>query len=177
MGRMRGLFCQAAVMLLVAPGIAAAESDVFMCIDGIKGSSADEDFVGCSEIFGVAYSVGVKKGGAADACGLYEVSKTLDASSVPILIRSLRQRRTAEVEFAMRTRGAEPFVFFRLVLSDVVFATVEQRLDAVADVPIEKISMEPVQVNWEFISQDPSGGPGDSVEGGFDCARGEAIRR
>jgi type VI protein secretion system component Hcp len=174
---MGGWFCQAAIMLMVAPGIAVAESDVFMCINGIEGSSADKDFVGCSEIFGVAYSVGVKKGGAPDACGLYEVSKTLDASSVPILIRSLRQRRTAEVEFAMRTRSAEPFVFFRLVLSDVGIAKVEQRLDAAADVPIEKISMEPVQVDWEFIPQDASGSAGDPVKGGFDCERGEAIRR
>ena len=43
--------------LLLAPGIAAAEFDVFMCIPDIPGSSADEQFEGCSSIFGVAHSV------------------------------------------------------------------------------------------------------------------------
>jgi hypothetical protein len=52
----------AVFMLLAGPWTAAAQSDVFMCVDGITGSSTDEQFAGCSEIFGVSYSVGVEGG-------------------------------------------------------------------------------------------------------------------
>lgn len=32
----------AVIMLLAGPGAAAAQSDVFMCVDGITGSSTDD---------------------------------------------------------------------------------------------------------------------------------------
>jgi hypothetical protein len=41
------LLCAVAASLAV-PRIAAAASDVFMCVDGIEGGSTDEDFAGCS---------------------------------------------------------------------------------------------------------------------------------
>ena len=177
------MLCWAAIILLAVPRIAAAQSDVFMCVDGIKGSSTDSEFADCSEIFGVSYSVGVEgdpppPGGGgrrvATTCGLYVVSKALDASSVPLLISSLLGQSIAEVEFAVRDRGEEPTVFFELVLKSVLIVEVEQELGAAAEVPVEKVVIQPEKVDWRFIPQDESGAPGEAVEGGFDCVRNAA---
>jgi len=87
------LLC-AAVMLLARPGMAVAASDVFMCLSGISGGSADEEFQDCSEIVGVSYSVGLDGAdpSSGSVCGLYVVSKAIDVGSVPLLIRSLLGR-------------------------------------------------------------------------------------
>jgi type VI protein secretion system component Hcp len=173
----RTWLCCAVIMLLAGPGTAAAQSDVFMCVDGIAGSSTDEQFAECSEIFGVSYSVGIEDGeppgggSPRPTCGSYVVSKAVDTSSIPILIRSLVGRRTAEVEFAIREPGPEPLVFLQLILRDVVIVEVEQSLAAGADLPVEQIVLQAREVNWRFIPQDESGAPGDPVEDGFDCVR------
>jgi type VI protein secretion system component Hcp len=174
----------AVVMLLAGPGTAAAQSDVFMCVDGIAGSSTGEQFAGCSEIFGVSYSVGVEGGEppagggggpARPTCGLYVVSKAVDTSWIPILIRSLVGRRTAEVEFAIRKRGPERLVFLQLILRDAFIVEVEQNLAAGADLPVEMIVLQAREVNWRFIPQDDTGAPGEPVEDGFDCVRNERL--
>jgi type VI protein secretion system component Hcp len=179
----RTWLCCAVIMLLAGPGTAAAQSDVFMCVDGITGSSADEQFEGCSEIFGVSYSVGVEGGespggggGAAPrpTCGSYVVSKAVDTSSIPLLIRSLVGRRTPEVEFAVRTQGPEPLVFLQLILRDAFILEVEQNLGAGAD-PVETIVLQAREVNWRFTPQDSTGVPGEPVEDGFDCARNQRL--
>jgi type VI secretion system secreted protein Hcp len=180
----RTWLCCAVIMLLAGPGTAAAQSDVFMCVDGITGSSTDDQFAGCSEIFGVSYSVGVEdgeppggggSGAARPICGLYVVSKAVDTSSIPILIRSLVGRRTPEVEFAVRTRGPEPLVFLQLILRDAFIVEVEQNLAAGADLPVEKVVLQAREVNWRFIPQDSTGAPGEPVEDGFDCVRNERL--
>jgi type VI protein secretion system component Hcp len=170
-------------MLLAGPGTAAAQSDVFMCVDGITGSSADEQFEGCSEIFGVSYAVGVEGGespgggGAAGrpTCGSYVVSKAVDTSSVPLLIRSLLGRRTSEVEFAVRKPGPEPFVFLQLILRDAFIVEVEQNLAGGADQPVETIVLQAREVSWRFTPQDDTGAPGTPIEDGFNCVRNERL--
>jgi type VI protein secretion system component Hcp len=173
-------------MLSATPGVADAASDVFMCVAGITGSSTDQQFEGCSQIFGVSYSVGIEGGAPPpggggggpsprSTCGLYVVSKAIDDSSVPILIRSLLGRRTAEVEFATRTRAAEPFVFLELLLRDVLIVEVEQDLDAEANLPVERIVMQPGEVNFEFTPQEADGAAGTPVVAGFDCVRNRRL--
>jgi type VI secretion system secreted protein Hcp len=179
----RTWLCCAVIMVLAGPGTAAAQSDVFMCVDGIAGSSTDEQFAECSEILSVSYSVGVEGGEPPRAgggtsrptCGSYVVSKTVDTSSIPILIRSLVGRRTPEVEFAIRKRGPEPLVFLQLILRDVFVVEVEQSLAAGADSPTETIVLQAREVNWRFTPQDETGAPGDPVEDGFDCVRSERL--
>ncbi|MGH6921575.1 MAG: Hcp family type VI secretion system effector [Geminicoccaceae bacterium] len=180
----RTWLCCAVIMLLAGPGIAAAQSDVFMCVDGVTGSSTDDQFAGCSEILGVSYSVGIEDGeppggggGASPrpTCGSYVVSKAVDTSSIPILIRSLVGRRTPEVEFAIRKQGPEPLVFLQLILRDVFVVEVEQNLAAGADSPVEKIVLQAREVTWRFIPQDSTGAPGDPGEDGFDCVRNERL--
>jgi type VI secretion system secreted protein Hcp len=172
-------------MLSTLPRIACAASDVFMCVDGVAGGSADQDFADCSEIVGVSYSVGIDGdaappvGGGGSAphptCGEYVVSKALDAGSIPLLIRSLLGRRTAEVEFAVRDRGAAPLVYFQLLLSDVIIVEVQQNLESEADAPLESIVMQPAKVEWQFVPQDLNGAPGAPVKGGFDCVRNRRV--
>jgi hypothetical protein len=52
------LSCLVAFVLLGGSGTAVAQSDVFMCVDGITGGSTDQQFAGCSQISAVSYSVG-----------------------------------------------------------------------------------------------------------------------
>ena len=54
----RALSCLVAIVLLGGSGTAVAQSEVFMCVDGIAGGSTDQQFAGCSQIFAVSYSVG-----------------------------------------------------------------------------------------------------------------------
>jgi type VI secretion system secreted protein Hcp len=181
----RNLWLWAVIMLLAQPGMAGAASDVFMCVSGIQGGSADQEFEGCSEIVGVSYAVGVEGGAAPPSsgggraapasCGLYEVSKPIDLASVPLLIRTLLGRHTASVEFAVRTPGPEPLVFFELTLSDVLMVEVEQNLASAAEAPLEKIVMQPGQVEWRFTPQDETGAAGAPIERGFDCVRNRRL--
>jgi type VI protein secretion system component Hcp len=170
------------IMLLGGPGTAVAQTDVFMCVDGITGSSTDQQFAGCSDILSVSYTVGIEGGapprpgaggGAASrpTCGLYVVSKAIDTSSIPILIGSLIGRQTPEVEFAIRNRGPVPIVVLQLVLRDVLIVQVQQSLAAGTGLPVENVVLQPREVNWTFFPQDASGIPGAPVQGGFDCVR------
>jgi type VI protein secretion system component Hcp len=182
----RVLFSWVAIMLLGGAGKAVAQSDVFMCVAGITGSSTDAQFAGCSDIFGVSYSVGIEGGApprpgggggstSRSTCGLYVVSKAIDASSIPILIGSLLGRQSPEVEFAIRGRGQVPIVVLELILRDVVIVEVEQNLAAGAGLPVEKIVLQPREVNWTFFPQDPSGAAGAPIQGGFDCVRNAGL--
>ena len=174
------LWLWAVILVSAWPRVAAADSDLFMCVSGIKGGSADEEFEGCSEIEGVSYAIGVEGGAPpptggggpppGTSCGSYVVSKAIDTASIPLMIRSLLGRRTAEVEFAVRTLDAEPLVFFELTLSGVLILTVEQNLASEATAPLEKLVLQPSKVEWRFTPQDDSGAPGAPVAGGFDCA-------
>jgi len=103
------------------------------------------------------------------------VSKAIDVGSVPLLIRSLLGRKTAKVEFAVRSVGAEPLVFFELTLSSVVIVKVEQNLASEADAPLETIVMQPGQVEWRFTPQQATGAPGAPITGGFDCVRNRRL--
>jgi type VI protein secretion system component Hcp len=186
MSLIRALSWCIVIMLLGGSGEAVAQSDVFMCVEGITGSSADAQFAGCSDIFGVSYSVGIEGGapprlggggGSASrpTCGLYVVSKAVDTSSIPILIGSLMGRHSPEVEFAIRKRGDVPAVVLELILRDVLIVQVEQNLAAGTGLPVETIVLQPREVNWTFFPQDPTGAPGAPIPGGFDCARNVAL--
>lgn len=160
-------------------GAAGAQATAFLCANGIAGSSTDAEFVGCSEIFGVSYSVGIEGGvpppigGGAGApkttCGLYEVNKAFDAASIPILIESLLGQSIAELKVAIRKQGALPLVFYELVLKNVLIVQVQQSLTSDVGVPFERIVLRPDQVNWKFTPQDANGAAGTPVQGGFDC--------
>jgi type VI secretion system secreted protein Hcp len=171
-------------MLLGGAGTAAAQSDVFMCVDGIDGGSTDAEFADCSAISGVSYAVGVEGGappsgggGAAPrpTCGLYVVSKAIDDASILLLIDSLRGRHLPEVDFAVRTRGESPLVTFELLLRDVLVVEVKQNLAAASESPVETIVLQPAQVTWRFTPQDATGAAGTPIEGGFDCVRGRRL--
>jgi type VI protein secretion system component Hcp len=164
------------VALLLAPGIAAADSEVFMCIPDIPGSSADVDFQGCSSIFGVAHSVeavldpGSGRAPPRATCNPYQVSKTIDQASGPILNRLLRGRAIDDVEFAIRQTGENPLVVFELFLSTVQLVRIEQDFAAAADYPIELIAMLPRSVRWRFTPQNADGGPGTPLEFSLSCS-------
>jgi type VI secretion system secreted protein Hcp len=181
----RALPCWVVIMLLGGAGTAVAQSDVFMCVEGVAGGSTDEQFADCSEILGVSYSVGVE-GGAPPSpgggsrspkatCGLYVASKAVDISSVRILIDSLRGRHLSEVDFAVRTSGEEPLVIFELLLRDVLVVEVQQNLAAETESPIETIVLQPAEVTWRFTPQDDSGAAETPVEDGFDCVNNRRL--
>jgi type VI protein secretion system component Hcp len=165
------------IVLFSGAGTAAAQSDVFMCVEGVTGGSTDEQFADCSEIVGVSYSVGVEGGApppggggrSKPTCGLYVVSKAVDISSIRILIDSLRGRHLAEVDFAVRTSGEQPLVIFELFLRDVLVVEVGQNLAAETESPIETVVLQPAEVTWRFTPQDESGAADTPVEDGFDC--------
>jgi type VI protein secretion system component Hcp len=174
------LSCVVAIVLLGGSGTAVAQSEVFMCVDGITGGSTDQQFAGCSQIFAVSYSVGTQdqppgRPAARPTCGLFVASKAIDTGSIPILLASLQQRTFPEVEFAVRRPGQPPTVFFQLILRDVVIVRVDQSLGGQATVPVENVVLRPGQVVWRFTPQDPTGAAGTPVEGGFDCARSAAL--
>jgi type VI protein secretion system component Hcp len=181
MGLKLALSCLVAIVLLGGSGAAVAQSEVFMCVDGITGGSADQQFAGCSQIFAVSYSVGSPdqsgsgRPAARPTCGQYVVSKAIDTGSIPILIASLQQRRFSEVEFAVRRPGQPPTVVLQLILRDVVILRVDQSLGGQATVPVENVVLSPGQVIWRFTPQDATGAAGAPVEGGFDCARNTGL--
>ena len=177
------LSCLVAIVLLGGSGTAVAQSEVFMCVDGITGGSTDQQFAGCSQIFAVSYSVGSQdqppsgsgRPAARPTCGQFVASKALDTGSIPILLASLQQRRFPEVEFAVRRPGQPPTVVLQLILRDVVIVRVEQSLGGQAPVPVENVVLSPGQVIWRFTPQDSTGAAATPVEGGFDCTRNTGL--
>jgi type VI secretion system secreted protein Hcp len=176
------LSCLVAFVLLGGSGTAVAQSDVFMCVDGITGDSTDQQFAGCSQISAVSYSVGSQdqppsgsgRPAARPTCGQFVASKALDTGSIPILLASLLQS-FPEVEFAVRRPGQPPTVVLQLILRDVVIVRVDQSLGGQAAVPVENVVLSPGQVIWRFTPQDATGAAGAPVEGGFDCARNTGL--
>jgi type VI protein secretion system component Hcp len=177
------LSCLVALVLLGGSGTAVAQSDVFMCVDGIPGGSTDQQFAGCSQISAVSYSVGSQdqppsgsgRPAARPTCGQFVASKALDTGSIPILLASLLQQSFPEVEFAVRRPGQPPTVVLQLILRDVVIVRVDQSLGGQAPVPVENVVLRPGQVLWRFTPQDPSGAPAAPIEGGFDCTRNSSL--
>jgi type VI secretion system secreted protein Hcp len=161
-----------------------AESDKFLCIEGIQGSSTDAQFQGCSNVFGYSQAVEVQRsgsGGGAGApkpigCGEAIVIKEIDAASPVLFLRVLTGFLSGTATVHFRTQGDNPVEFLTIRLQNVSIDGIEnsefsEGVGPPSQLPItmESIKLSAGQVFITFTPVGSDGSLGTPVEAGYDC--------
>jgi type VI secretion system Hcp family effector len=154
---------------------APARIEMFLFVDGIKGSSTDvghKDWIDC-------LSFGQAAGSALASCsaGLtapvtfseFTVSKHLDKAT-PLLETSMLTGKLIKTVTLEVTDGGK--VFYRIELRDVLIASMSSNGVAGNEPPTENVNLSFQQITWQVLAINPdSDQPGSLSTGGWDvCA-------
>lgn len=169
---------------------AHAQSDMFLCIDGVQGSSTDAQFAGCSNLVGYSQAVEVRPSGNAGGgggapkplgCGEAVVVKQIDNASPILFTRVLLGIHTPSAIVHFRTQGGNPVEFLTITLQDVLVTGIENSefsgAGGASRLPIsmETVKLSARQVFFSFARQLADGSLGLPIESAFDCATGQRL--
>jgi type VI protein secretion system component Hcp len=160
---------------------AHAESDKFLCLEGIQGSSTDAQFPGCSNVFGYSQAVEVQRTDSATpkpiGCGDAVVIKEIDAASPVLFLRVLTGFPLATATVHFRAQGDNPVEFLTIRLENVSIDGIEnsefsEGIGPPSQLPItmESIKLSAAQVFISFTPVRADGSLGIPVEAAYDCA-------
>jgi type VI protein secretion system component Hcp len=175
-----------AVGCFASIGAAHGQSDIFLCIAGVRGSSTDQQFAGCSNVFNYSQAVkipitpeGEGPGGPSGrvvGCGRAVIIKQIDAASPVLFIRALTGTRIERATVHFRTRGEDPREFLTFELQDVFVRSIENSESSNGagglQLPsgMETLTLVGVRVFFTFTPQNADGTAGAPIQGAYDCA-------
>lgn len=191
-GDIRWVILARRITFIVACFVAApahAESDKFLCIQGLQGSSTDTQFSGCSDVFGYSQAIetpsGAGGGGGATGrvvgCGQAVVVKQIDAMSPVLFLKALQNARLSSAIVHFRTQGETPLEFLTIKLQDVQINGIANSEFSAgtgqSQLPIsmESIKMSAGQVFFTFTPQRADGSPDQPIEAAYDCVRNRPL--
>jgi type VI secretion system secreted protein Hcp len=164
-----------AAVLLASPRLGAAD-DIFVRIDGIEGDVQEVSHVGWIRAFAVGNSVSSSSsntgvGGLPTVVTAFSdvsVLKGIDRASPALFVAAAtgEQRRAVDVEFVRG--GEDPFVYFRIQLTDVLITGVRTNASSRDQNITEFVTFAFERIRWEYRVQRPDGTPGGSVVGCWD---------
>lgn len=157
---------------------AHADSDKFMCIEGVEGGSSSTQFPGCSDVF--AYSqetpVDTSPVTGTPACFEVVVVKPIDTASPQLFLTALGERVLRLVDVYFRSEGPRPRVFFRARMRDVFIARIRNSEgsgdDGTSGVPIqmEQLVLIPTRLKLFYTPINDDGTASPPISAGWDCA-------
>lgn len=175
------------VLLLACFGMtfaAHADSDKFLCIEGIEGGSDDREFEGCSDISAYSQSLvsrdlnsggGSGGGGRIFRCGEASVVKQIDAATPVLLINVLRDTVIPSITIHFRSQGDDPMEFLTIELEDAMIESVRNSEfsngtgDSDLPIDMERLALTAEKVRFTFIPQGTGGTPGTPIGAEIDC--------
>jgi type VI secretion system secreted protein Hcp len=169
----RPLLAGALAAAAAAPVAAAAQTDVFLKLDGIMGDSYDAKHKGEIDILSYTQSFsntarlarGTTSGPGRVTCGAVTVIKNIDKAS-PQLIRLVTTGAhvpTGVITF--RAAGKDQLEYYKITMTDVVVTEVEQT-DEPAGTIAEKVSILADRLLFEYRTGYPTS---TTTTFGWDC--------
>lgn len=154
----------AAVLIFGLPvSASASSSDLLLTLDGIEGSSTDEQYKGAIEVssfsFESAYSAANNSRGGAAGKATYEdieFSKWIDKSSLPILRALATGKHIPSGTLYVRKAGDRPFTYLKIQLSDIVITSYSISDDS-DEHPKETFSIRAQKIELEYTEMNPDG--------------------
>ena len=170
-----------AVAAAAAAPVPAAAADIFLRLDGIMGESLDKKHQGEIEI--VSYTQSFANSATVDAgagnvgkvtCGAVTVLKNIDRSS-PEFIRLVTTGAhvpTGVITFRTSFGGTQSFEYYKVSMTDVIVSAVNQTEATNPPRIVERVSILADRFLFEYTPVNAkTGGPGQTVKFGWDCAR------
>ena len=170
-----GLAC--AVLGAARPARAAVEvpktSTIFVKIDGIAGSSTDEQHKGQIEALSFNWSVKLKEGKDAGAPDLHDalLLKPIDAATPRLMLALAKGETIPEVTVDVRgtvAGGKAPQVYLQYVFTGVKLTVVSHTVVTSAQ--------EQVQFSYKTVRIRYVGADGQAVEEGWDAGAGQPAK-
>lgn len=157
-----------------------ARAAIYACTDGIQGDATAEGFEGCIEVVSVGESLqmpldtttgtGSARTTTAPIYKPFRLIKQVDRSSPVWRDRLLTGTPLANdliVTFTFNS-GAGPQRYFEIKMTSVLVTSVSMTADGGADVPMEVISLNPLQVDWSYTPYDNAGNPQQKIPTSWD---------
>ena len=166
--------------------------DVFLKLDGIDGESTVKGHEKEIDVFSYEQGIDlmvIHGGGGGSTAGRANFApvrfrKNVDAASVPMLLACASGEHLREARFTFR-RGGMGFEFYKVTLEDVLITHILQCAGTGAQYPLsfaaldagvasdgflDEVTLDYQRVRWEYRMQNPKGGVGATIKGGWDVA-------
>ncbi len=176
---------------LASVGTAHGQADdIFLCIAGVPGSSTDEEFAGCSNVFKYSQAVEVQispargAGGGAGrvtGCGEAVVIKPIDAASPVLFISTLTVRLFPSATVHFRTNGESPREYLTFELRNVFVKGIANEESSngadASQLPrgMETLTLPGERVLYTFIPEGADGGASVPIQGAYDCRANKSL--
>lgn len=157
---------------------AAAADQIFLKLDGIRGSATDRnhrdeiDVTSYAQAFRNTANFGMGSGGGATGrvrCGDVTVLKNIDRASPDLIMHVTTGRIIREGTITFQRQGEQSLDYYVVRLRDVLVEAVEQ-IDPPGEAGLtEKISLKARQFHFTYVPIDARGMAGTPVSFGWDC--------
>lgn len=157
-----------------------AAVDYFINIDGIPGESQDDKHRNEIEVeawsWGATNSVG--GGGGAGKVNMSDLVFTsrISKASPQLMLACASGKHIKNAVFTARRTGGTEFEFLNLTLSDVVVSSFRTGDEGEGDGgPVDSVSLNFSQIEFEYRSMKPDGSVDDSAKAGWDVRQNKPI--
>jgi type VI secretion system secreted protein Hcp len=167
-----------AVAGILMAGSAWSAEEIFLKLDGIRGSSTDARHAGeivlstYSQAFRNTLNFGFGSGAGAGrvSCGDITVVKSIDISSPSLIQQVVTGRHIASGTITFRRPNRDqPQEYYTVRLTDVIIDAIEQ-VEGTGDTGIqERVSLKARQFRFGFKPQNADGSLGAEQTFGWDC--------
>lgn len=140
-----------------APAVAA--QDIFMCIEGLEGETADPRHPGCMDV--LAWSWGASNSGAAGGTGKVNfqdinVTKYVDKASPDIMLHTANGKVFPKVEIhlykpCVECKASEPY--YKVTMEDILVSSVSTGGSGGEDRITENVSLNYSKVEWCYTEE------------------------
>jgi type VI secretion system secreted protein Hcp len=173
-------------------------ANIYLKLDGIDGESTAKNHKKEIDVFsyeqGIDQSVFHSGSGGSSAVGKAKFSpvrfrKNVDMASIPMLLACAQGKSIKEAVFTF-TRGASGFEFYKVTLQHVLITHMFQRAGTGDQYPLtfvaldagasdngflDEVTLDYLQIRWEYKTQRPNGGTGTTVKGGWDVVANKKL--
>jgi len=171
---------------------------IFLKLDGIAGESTAKSHKKEIDVFsyeqGIDQTVFHSGSGGASSAGKARFSpvrfrKNVDLASIPLLLACAQGKLIKDAVFTF-TRGASGFQFYKVTFHDVLITHIVERAGTGTQYPLtfsalevgaadsgflDEVTFDYRKIQWEYKTQKPTGGPGTTVQGGWDVAANKKL--
>lgn len=164
-----------AAVLAGAGAAQAASVDYYLEVDGIEGDSKHDSHRGWIDVlsfsWGVTHSTGSGQGGAGSAGKPvfqdFSWSQIVDSSIPSMFVELTQGRHIKEVTLdVVRPGDKSSSPFFQMTFENVLLSSLS--VAGSGEEPVASLSFSYSKIELVYTPQDPKGGAGSAVKGGWD---------
>jgi len=172
--------------IILTTAVAGAESECFLKIQGIKGNATEKFHKGWIKVHNYSHrisglpapSVLARKPPARTyaraKAGEFFLTKAIDPSSPALARRRANETKIPQIKIEQRWVRGNKDVYMVYVFSNVVIVDVKPSGSGSGDVPLEDVSFNYGEMEWEYTETDHSTGkPKGNVETEWDMKPSE----